>query len=527
MTHQPVPGIELSRRALLAGSAAALGGCDVSGIPADPRRLVMVVPQEISLLDPAVTLAVADLGASQAAYQRLLAPVIENGMVTGITGDLAESWTWAPDRSLLTIRLKPGQRFDDGIPVTADAVRFSFERIVRQKMTASQALFWLGGMETPDPLTVKMRIAVYLPFIEHMLWHPGLSIINPAVMAHAVDGDQGSGWLRSNSAGSGSYRIAGFEPRASVTLKPNPHSANPPRFFQEIVLRTVRDVSSRSMQMAAGDADIVEFITTTQARWLEQKPKVRLVSGPSASIVFLHLNTENPVLKDVRVRRAIDLAINREAIIRSIYRGEAEILHGLLPLGIPGSDAGIPRPRHDLGAARTLLKEAGVPTGTPLTITAVTDSGAPSATTLALREQLAELGLAMSIREVSTAARSQIVAGDFDMTSQSLSLDFPDPWIMFNFAFNSQSIGATNMSRYNNPELDALVARADRSEPEERNRLYQQAQRKVLADLPSIPLFRMNWTYAQGTDLAGGAYNFSSPQTHDFRAMYRIPKVDV
>ena len=506
MIGQTMPGLELSRRALLAGGVATLGGCDVSGIPQDRRRLVMVVPQEISLLDPAVTLAVADLGASQAAYQRLLAPVIEKGMVTGVTGDLAESWEWAPDRSLLTMRLRPGQRFDDGTPVGSDAVRFSFDRIAKQKMTASQALFWLGGIETPDPLTVRMRIAVYLPFIEHMLWHPGLSIINPRVVANAIDGDQGSGWLRSNSAGSGSYRIAGFEPRASVVLKPNPHAAKPPRFFREVVLRTVRDVSSRSMQIAAGDVDIVEFITTTQARWLEQKPQVQLVSGPSASIVFLHLNTENPVLKDVRVRRAIDLAIDRDAIIRSIYRGEAEVLHGLLPPGIPGADPTIPLPRHDLDAARALLKKAGVSPGTPLTITAVTDSGAPSGTTLALREQLAELGFTMSIREVSTAARSQIVAGNFDMTSQSLSLDFPDPWILFNFAFNSQSIGASNMSRYNNPDLDKLVARADRSGPEERSRLYQEAQRKVLADLPSIPLFRMNWTYAQATDVAGGAY---------------------
>ena len=75
MIGQTMPGLELSRRALLAGGVATLGGCDVSGIPQDRRRLVMVVPQEISLLDPAVTLAVADLGASQAAYQRLPATI--------------------------------------------------------------------------------------------------------------------------------------------------------------------------------------------------------------------------------------------------------------------------------------------------------------------------------------------------------------------------------------------------------------------------------------------------------------------
>jgi ABC-type transport system substrate-binding protein len=78
--------------------------------------------------------------------------------------------------------------------------------------------------------------------------------------------------------------------------------------------------------------------------------------------------------------------------------------------------------------------------GTKLTITAVTDSGNPSTTTLAIQDFLSKVGLDIEIHQISSSARSQLVAGDFDMSVQALSIDFPDPWLMFNFAFNSASI---------------------------------------------------------------------------------------
>ncbi len=510
----------MSRRGVLAGGLVALAGCDVSDIPRNPRRITAVFEQDVSQLDPAMTLAIAELAVARLAYQRLLRPVIRDGRVAGLTGDLAESWQWAPDRSAVTFRLRPGARFDDGTPVTGEAVRFTMERVTRQKMPAAQAMFWLGGIELPNPLTVVMKVAVFMPFIEHMLWHPGLSIINPAVERFAVDGDQGSAWLRENSAGSGPYRIARFSPRSDVVMRTNPHASRKPRYFDEVVIRTVRDMSARSMQIASGEVDIVEYVRVDQARWLDRQPKVDLVTGQSASILFLHMNNEKPPFNDVRVRQAVNLAINREQLIRSVYGGGAQLLHGIIPLGVPGADPSIPLPVFDLPRARALLAQAGVRQGTPVTLTTVTDSG-PSLTSLALREYLVALGFDANIREVSTAARTTVMAGDFQMFAQMLQLDFPDPWIVFNFAFNTETIGASNWSRYRNPALDKMVAVADRTEGDERARRYAEAQRIILRDMPSIPILQDSWTYARRSDIAGGSYNFSTPQSHDFFDMYR------
>lgn len=512
----------LSRRAMLASGAGLLASaCDVSALKRDPKRLTLLYGQEVSTLDPSSSLALAELGASRQAYQRLLRPVVRDGAVVGVAGDLAERWEWAPDRSSVTFKLRPGNRFDDGSAVTAEAIRFSFDRVAKQKLTASQAMFWLGGITILDPYTVRFDIALYLPFIEHMLWHPGLSIVNPKIVDRAVAGDQGTAWLREASAGSGPYRVAAFAPREETVLRPNPHALVKPRWFHEVVIRTVRDTSARTMQLVNGDADIVEFLRDWQQRWLANKPGVEVVSAPSTNVLFLHVNTQRPPLDDVRVRRAISLSIDRPRMIRTIYSGQAAQLHGLLPLGLPGSDPTIPPLGYDPVAARALLAEAGVKPGHPISITALTDSGTPSTTTLAVREMVEKIGFSVQVHEVSNAAKAKLLGGDFDMCTQALTLDFPDPWIMFQFTFNSQMINASNWSRYANPALDALVARADRQEGEARAALYREAQRIVLRDLPSIPLLQMNWSYAKRTDISGGNYNFSTPQSHDFADMIR------
>jgi len=107
------------------------------------------------------------------------------------------------------------------------------------------------------------------------------------------------------------------------------------------------------------------------------------------------------------------------------------------------------------------------------------------------------------------------------MTTQSISIDFPDPWIVFTFVYNSQMIGAGNMARYSNAAVDALLARADALDGDARNALYQDAQKIVYADLPSIPLFQTSWGYAQRRDIAPFTYNYSTPMMLPIHTMQR------
>jgi peptide/nickel transport system substrate-binding protein len=133
------------------------------------------------------------------------------------------------------------------------------------------------------------------------------------------------------------------------------------------------------------------------------------------------------------------------------------------------------------------------------------------------------VGLRVSIRQVSAGSRQAIFSGDFEITLQQISLDFPDPWILFTFVYDSRMIGSIgNVSRYRSAELDALLRRADGVTGEARAALYREAQRIVLRDTPNVPLWQSGWILAHRADLRGLDYNFSIPYIYNAEDMWRV-----
>ena len=141
---------------------------------------------------------------------------------------------------------------------------------------------------------------------------------------------------------------------------------------------------------------------------------------------------------------------------------------------------------------------------------------------IAISSQLEAIGLKVVIERISAAARTKIMKGDYDISTQSINLDFPDPTIVFNFVYNSAMIGGANFPRYRNAVVDKLISQADRCmEPAERVTLYQQAQRIVMDELPAVVLFQLDWQRAARSDIAGVNYNFSQPTFYNFDTMRR------
>lgn len=508
--------------------ALALGaaGCDVSDIPRDPRRITMAVARDITTLDPAATFIISNQLAIQLAYQRLVAAELGPDGPTGrIVGDLAERWETSADGLVWTFFLKPGQRFDDGTEVTAEAVKFSFERTLKLKAPPAQFLFFLRGVEVAGTHEVRFVLRMPVAFLLQVLAVPTSSIVNPAVMQQARSGDFGSRWLASRSAGSGAYRVVRFDKGQQVVLQANPKSAAAPQYFQEVNFLIVKDDTTRAIQLAKGALDIVDPVPATVVDWLAEQPGVRLVQGLSPTIAFLHMNNEKPLFKDRRVREAVSLAIDRELIGQALYGGRTRLLRGVLPPGVPGHDAELPLPRYDVSAARAKLVEAGARPGTPVNFVVVGDGAGTAPVAVAIRSQLEAIGLDVRIERISTAARTKVMKGDFDLTMQSINLDFPDPSIVFNFVYNSAMIGGANFPRYRNREVDRLIGLADRTlEPDARAALYRQAQRIVMQDMPTVPLYQLDWQRAQRSDITGVRYNFAQPTFYNFASMSRLPQ---
>ncbi|MBC7941174.1 MAG: ABC transporter substrate-binding protein, partial [Chitinophagaceae bacterium] len=180
--------------------ALALTACDVSDIPRDPQRVTMAVGRDITSLDPAATFIVANQLAMNLAYEKLVVAEVADGRPTGrMLGQLAERWGTSADGLTWTFFLRRGHRFDDGSEVTAEAVKFSFERTLKLKAPPAQFFFFLRSVDVVAPHEVRFTLRTPVPFFLQVLAVPTASIVNPKVMAQAQGADLGSRWLSTHT----------------------------------------------------------------------------------------------------------------------------------------------------------------------------------------------------------------------------------------------------------------------------------------------------------------------------------------
>lgn len=510
------------REFIAAGALAWLGGCTRGGNA--PSTLVIGKSGDIATMDPGVTAQSGDFAPIGLAYERLLRYVMRDGRPTGeLEGELAERWALDTDGRNWVFDLRPGHRFDDGSEVTAEAVRFSFERCLRLGLGAAQALGGLEGVDVQGRYRACFRMASSMPIFPLILALAPMAIINPRVMRHARDGDFARAWLSDHSAGSGPYRVTGWLRGQRVTLKANPFAAVKPRAFERVVIKVVKDEAAYRTQLRKGDIDIFESVAPDAVDQVSALGDVRIIAQPMPLVVALVPNNQRKPLDNVLVRRALAHAVDARAIARTIVHGRASLVHGVLPEGVPGQDGSIALIEHDVAKARRLLSEAGVAAGLELTLSYAQTSASSDTAALAIQSQLGEAGIVLRLEVLAPSAMSKVRGGDFDLSIGSWYADFPDPWPIMKFAYHSANIGeGLNLSRYANPAVDRLLNMAEGMMDQARRiRLYQDAQRIIVADQPMINLFSLHGLMACRTDIEGFDYSFWQPGIYNAAAMTR------
>jgi len=459
-------------------------------------------------LDPAISSNNIDQSIFSNLYQQLMQHQVEEGRITGVLeGELASSWKVSDNRLAWTFQIERGHHFSDGSELTASAVKYTFERTKAVNRSPSSSLAWLDYVEVSASMEVTFHLNFPFPLLLSVLAMPGTAIINPLVELNAVDGDRGSAWLSEHSAGSGPYLVERWYRDERLVLVPNPHYKNKEVFFNRVIFEVVKDNAIGRLRLANGDLDIYEGVSFRTAKPLSKHKNVKLVLEDAGNdLHFLIFNTEHAILNDVRVRRAIALAIDYNALTEDIYSGYAKPIRGTLLPGFPGHNPDIPLPHRNLDEARALLKAAGFPNNLKLTLSV----GYTNAVVEALQSQLAEVGIQLEIQQVYAAALdAQRASGNFELMLGAWLADFPDPWIIMEFMFSSRYIGAgANASRYRNPEVDRLLAEGYVAQRmEDRARIYDSAQRLIMADLPQAFLYTTTPMVALRTDIDGFVLN--------------------
>lgn len=272
---------------------------------------------------------------------------------------LAESWKRV-DGQTVELVLRQGVTFHDGSPLTVDDVVFSLspQRIGDKDSpgfgTAQQFLKTLAKAEAIDSKTVRVTSKVTDPTLELRLTAWGSQIISKAAFDKA-------GWDGFGKApvATGPYQVVSISPDA-VTLKANPNYWGGEPKITNLIYRSAPELSSRIASLVSGDFDMAVDVPTDQFAAITGASNLDIVGGTIASIRVVKFDTRNPQLKDVRVRQALGLAIDKQAIVDTLWAGKVDIPHGhQLPAFGPLVNPDRPAYRYDPDAAKKLLDEAG------------------------------------------------------------------------------------------------------------------------------------------------------------------------
>ncbi len=369
----------LSVAALLAALAAASPA--LAETPKDTVVMAKNIDDLISL-DPAEAYEFSGIEVDTNVYDRLIRYEAED--LTKMVGGVAESWTVSADGHTITLKLRPGQSFQSGAPVTAADAAFSLQRVVILDKSPGFLLSQLGWTKDNVAGMVRALDASTLQLTVPEKFAPSLvlsllsSIVGSVVeqkvaMAHEAAGDMGNGWLKAHSAGSGAFRLLSWKPNESVTMEANPKYRLGAPGIHRVVIRHVPEPSSQRLLLEKGDVDIARDLTPDQITALAGDPAIITQALPSTDIWYLAMNQSEEHLKNPKVREALKYLIDYKGMADSFLKGRMSPHETFLPNGFFGALDYQPF-KLDVAKAKSLLAEAGYPNGFDITLTSFSSS---------------------------------------------------------------------------------------------------------------------------------------------------------
>ena len=503
---------EMNRRAFLASVAASAGALPLlRALPAQAQgrdTLVAVFGQTINSLD------LHRVGTNRASYQVAINcydRLVSFGSITLPSGEqsfdyetivpeLAESWTISDDGLTLTFKLKPDARFWDGTRVTAEDVKWSFDRAVSAggfptTQMAAGGFFRPDQFEAVDEETFVVRLDYASKLALPNLAVPVPFIINSAVAkANATDADPWAmEYLHTTTAGSGAYRVVRWDQGQQIVYERNDDwTGGPVPAIRRVIMREVPSAATRRALVERGDVQVSFEIPDRDAAELADRLTVH--STPVANCIHnLCLNFKFAPFQDADVRKAVAWAVPYQAIFDTaaygrgapLWGGEAEIADTAWPRPFPYST--------DLEKARAHMAASGYPDGFDVTLSIsldLVDWMEPTA--LLIQESLGQIGIRVSIDRVPGANWRTVSLVE---KSLDLSLDGFGGWLdtpCYYFFWAYQTDRLFNASAYSNPRVDELTdatLHIPMDDPAYAPMIHEMFE-IVIEDLPRIPLYQ-------------------------------------
>jgi peptide/nickel transport system substrate-binding protein len=521
--------VSIDRRSFLklSAGAAALGTVGfrpVRGAAQDKRTIVVAWDTDIDTLDPAQFKAIGGYVTIANCYDTPIAwkvqpikdkPGFALSRPAEWDGAIAESWVTERDGATIVLKVRKGVKFPSGRPVTAQAIKYCFDRGLQSPGYMRLLFPSLIGVKSPDQFEVRdehtfaMRMERPNPMAMDIIALSNNAMMDPdEVKLHATQADPWAAeWLKRNIAGIGPYRLVKNEPGVEIVLEATNGYWRAEPYFQKVVLKFVPNEADRVLLLKRKAIDMVvgrPGLSPKNVKSLEGEQGLKIFNVPDTTCHYLAMNGKRAPFNDVKVRQAINYAIPIQAIMPSVLFGYGTQMKSPLPHLTPGYSGNLSPYKYDIEKARQLMKEAGVKTPIPVKLAVRVGYVTHEQASVWLQRELEKIGFKVEIvKETDATFRQVAIKGDHELSIESWQSWVNDPWYHLNFLMHSRS-KFTNASFYENPVLDKIIDDSQaETNPERRLGSARVAQKILIDDAVWGFLWYDSWTRVMKTDITG------------------------
>ncbi|MCC8394220.1 glutathione ABC transporter substrate-binding protein GsiB [Paraburkholderia sp. MMS20-SJTR3] len=509
------PSSPFRLRALVSGGAVVFAM--LAGNPAQAETTaVMAVASTFTTLDPYDANDTLSQAVAKSFYQGLFG--FDKDMK--LVNVLADSYDVSPDAKVYTFKLRHGVKFQDGTDFNAAAVKANFDRVTdpANKLKRYSMFNRIEKTEVVDPYTVRVTLKAPFSAFVNVLAHPSAVMISPAALKqYGKD-------IAFHPVGTGPFEFVKWDPAGDLTVKKfaGYWKKGYPK-IDAIDWKPVVDNNTRAALMRTGEADFAFQVPYEQVAQLQASPKVDVIATPSIIARYLSMNMNQKPFDNLKVRQALNYAINKEALAKVAFSGNAESMEGVVPKGVDYATKTGPWP-YDPAKARELLKEAGYPNGFDTTLWAAYNNSTSQKVIQFLQQQLAQVGVKAKVEALEAGQRVAKVESAQDPATAPVRL-FYTGWsastgeadwaltpLLAGHAFPPKML---NTAYYRNDAVDSDLKQAlETTDRTQKASLYADAQKRVWADAPWVFLIKEKVVYARSKRLSGayvapdGSFNF-------------------
>ena len=478
----------MKKRLALLAAACLCMAVSMTSFAADKSDIVVAVDADVDTLHPTDFSTTVELGVLNQIYDTLL--YYSPDGTKDPEPRIAESYEISDDGLDYTFHLRDDVTFHDGTPVTADDVVFSIELYKASEYQGSQ-ISMLSSVEATDEHTVVCHLdAPYSPFLQ--------GICSPMIASKAYYESSEVDFVN-NPIGTGPYKFVSRAKGSNIKLEANEDYYRGAPEIKEVTFEVIPDSSTKAIALQTGEVNFAEIDSATKPQ-LEANPAITIAEVPTSAFSYIAMNTEKEPFNDVKVRQAINYAIDRDNLVAVCYDGEAEVNSNICAKERFGYSDDQFQYTYDPEKAKELLAEAGIETPYDLGEILVAEKYSNLATVIQNDLKAVGLDVTISVKEFNSYI-SDLQNGSYGITALNMTLEGDTQTL--EMAFTTDYIGIANNARYSDEEMDKLFEQARTETDNDKraeifNEIFTKAQDEAIYAVMCNPMT----LYAYNSDLS-------------------------